>query len=651
MAWPSTGSRAVRWRFGLRVTYAGRDWYFADVEISPSSTSGGVVAHYGGLSVGGYSESFEALADRIDRQSTSVEVFWPTPIAPLIADGYRLDTAEAELYVLVDGLPFERRRSLVVGRVMEPRYGAGDEPVAFSVEAPPWLDSGTWPDLLTSPTSSESVSYNKATGSGSTKTITGNTVVADLLGKTAPHVVGSPGNVQKRQVTTTGTAFVDEASDIISACRPGAVTSAQIGTDNTGITIPSSASLYPAPSLLVLCGHATQAGAYGGDGTLAITSAFSGTPVDAPIAPLFDENGLYITALVPFHKTIAGRTCTVVNVNDFWANWFGVRHNVSADSVSVGNASGFSTNVATSDPSRPLPDRNSPIGFCFASAHSSFSTFYGAHSGRQAGPLRSIQDLLIHVLSSSAHPVDWPRLYAALDRIPVFDVEGYVDERVAVWEFVSRELLPLLPMSLRRGPKGLYALVADLGATVDDAIGTIRAGYDAERTSGVQYERRLSDLVGTIEVESGSYAGRPMDVLSVGSSMVQARRADLALRSSTADRALSAVQQAAGLTSTSVQTIKAPWLAPRQIPDFRASRAGGSAGAHYVAHQRLALRAAQVRTVSYRLAPEFVALEVGDLVRLVDPELSIDAPAYLSTLSMQDGQIEGTFSIYDPVQR
>ena len=66
---------------------------------------------------------------------------------------------------------------------------------------------------------------------------------------------------------------------------------------------------------------------------------------------------------------------------------------------------------------------------------------------------------------------------------------------------------------------------------------------------------------------------------------------------------------------------------------------------------RLALRAAQVRTVSYRLAPEFVALEVGDLVRLVDPELSIDAPAYLSTLSMQDGQIEGTFSIYDPVQR
>ena len=651
MAWPSTGSRAVRWRFGLRVTYAGRDWRFADVEVSPASSSGGTVAHYGGLSVGGYSESFEAMSDRIDRQSTSVQVFWPEPVAALVAAGYRLDTAEAELYVLIDGVPYESRRVLVVGRVMEPRYGSGAEPVAFSVEAPPWLDPGTWPDLLTSPTSSDSVSYEKATGAGSTRTIAGDTVVADFTGKTAPHVVGNPGNVQKRQVTTTGTAFIDEASDIISTCRPGAVTDVQIGTDNTGITIPSSASLYPAPSLLVLCGHATQAGAYGGDGTLAITSAFSGTPVDAPIAPLFDENGLYITALVPFHKTIAGRTCTVVNVNDYWANWFGVRHNLSADSVSVGNASGFSTNVATSDPSRPLPDRDGKIGFCFASAHSSFATFYGAHSGRQSGPLRTVQDLLIHVLSSSAHPVDWPRLYAALDQIPVFDVEGYVDERVAVWEFISRELLPLLPMSLRRGPKGLYALVADLGATVDDAIGTIRAGYDADRTSDVQYERRLVDLTGAIEVEAGSYGGRPLDVLRVSGSMVQARRAELAQRSSTADRALSAVYQSSGNTATSVQTIKAPWLAPRTVPDLRTDRAGGSSGAHYVAHQRLALRSAQIRTVTYALAPEFVALEVGDLVRLVDAELSIDAPAYLSTLSLQDGRVEGTFSIYDPVLR
>lgn len=647
MAWPSIGSRAVKWRFGLRVTYAGRDWRFADVPVSPASTTGGTVAHYGGLSVGGYSESFEAMSDRIDRQSTSVQVFWPEPVAALVAAGFRLDTAEAELYVLTDGMPYELRRVLLIGRVMEPRYGSGDEPVAFSVEAPPWLDSGTWPDLLTSPTSSDSVSYNKATGSGYTKTISGDTVVADLKGKTAPHVIGNPGNVQKRRVSAPTTDFIEGASEIIATCRPGAVTDAFIGEDISQIDIPDAVNLYFAPSLLILCGHATQAGAYGGDGTLAINSAFGGTPEDAPIAPLFNQDGLYITALVPFHKTIAGRTCTVVNVNDYWANWYGIRHTVTSSTT----ASGFSTNVATADPSRPLPDRNSPIGFCFASAHSSFSTFYGAHSGRQAGPLRTVQDLLIHVLSSSAHPVDWPRLYAALDRIPLFDVEGYLDERVKVWDFVSRELLPLLPMSIRRGPKGLYALVADLSATVDDAIGTIRAGYDGDRISDVQYERRLADLAGAIEIEAGSYAGRPLDVLRVSGSMVQARRAELAQRSSTADRALSAVYQSSNNTATSVQTIKAPWLTPRTIPDFRTERAGGSSGAHYVAHQRLALRSAQIRTVTYALAPEYVALEVGDLVRLVDAELSIDAPAYLSTLSLRDGRVEGTFSVYDPVLR
>lgn len=91
-------------------------------------------------------------------------------------------------------------------------------------------------------------------------------------------------------------------------------------------------------------------------------------------------------------------------------------------------------------------------------------------------------------------------------------------------------------------------------------------------------------------------------------------------------------------TGQTTQTIKAPWLA-------------GETGAQYVAHQRLSYRSAQIRSVRYELTPEFIELEVGDLVRLVDPSVSIDGPAYLSTLEIDASRIVGTFSLYEPVLR
>lgn len=101
---------------------------------------------------------------------------------------------------------------------------------------------------------------------------------------------------------------------------------------------------------------------------------------------------------------------------------------------------------------------------------------------------------------------------------------------------------------------------------------------------------------------------------------------------------LSRVQSAEVAGGQTATTIKAPWLA-------------GETGGQYVAHTRLAYQAAQIRTVRYRLAPEYLELEVGDLVHLVDPKVSIDGPAYLSTLEIDTSAIVGTFSLYEPVTR
>ena len=635
MAWPSfISGRDRRWHFLLRVTWHGRDYRFASEFVAPASSTQGTVPHTPTLAMGAYTESFQFFSGNVDRQTVPVSVLWPEDVAAAVAAGFRLDTAEAELAVWVEGTAYEARRVLLVGRVMQPSYGVRGEPVSFSVEAPPWVDQGTWPELISSPRGFDKTFQSQSLGTVSIGGLDG--AVADLRGRTASMVIGNPGNLNQTRRTNPSSVYANQAGDISDQTRPGAFTSMKYGSlfESNGVTAkgnPPGAF----PTQLVLCGHATQAASYGGDGTQKIRGS-SGT-VDAPLAVLFNEDGQYVTGLVPYHAEVGGQTVTMVNLYDYFNTRSEVRYNESAASISGGTVSPLvATNATSVDPGRALGDR---IGFTFASLYDGHDTFYGLNNGRQTGPLKTVHDLLTLTLSSSSLPVDWPRLYAALARVPVFDVEGYIDERVGVWDFVSRELLPLLPMSLRTGPRGLYAITADLSSTVADTIGTLRAGADCWRLGVIQYERRLADLSGTIEVEVGNYKGQPAStVVADGSSMMQGKRARLAQQSSIVGQAISRVRQSATYSGQTTTTIKAPWLA-------------GETGGQYVAHQRLAFRSAQLRTVRYQLSAEFVELEVGDLVHLVDTDVSIDGPAYLSTLTLDGSRIVGTFTLYEPVQR
>lgn len=603
MAWPAfVSGRERRWHMLLRVTWHGRDYRFSVEPLSVSGT-GGVVAHLPGLSVGGFTETFQFLSGSVDRQSVPASVLWPGDVAAAVAAGYRLDTAEAELAVWVEGTSYEQRRVLLVGRVMQPSYGAPGEPVSFSVEAPPWNDQGTWPNLYRFQSGATPATMPTSIGGGGATTVNLNKDTRSN-GRAAPLVVGNPGNLDKVQRSPTVSEDIEDNEDLWRATAPGSVSS---------VTVGRTTGTFSVPGMLVLAGHATEAGSYGGVDLDIATD-------DVPLVNLYNADGEWLTATVPFHTTIGGRTCTVASLVDSFAS--------AASSGTQTTVRGMGTAV--------LQD---VYGFTFLSGHSDFDTFHGLTNSKQTGPLKTVHDLLALVLSSSSLPVDWPRLYAALDRLPLFDVEGYIDERVGVWDFVSRELLPLLPMTLRNGPKGLYALTADMGATVADSIGTLRAGVDCFRLGGVQYERRLADLSGIIEVEAGRNGNQPaLTVTADGSTMVQSVRARLALESSVPGQIISRVQQVKTHTGQTTQTIKAPWLA-------------GETGAQYVAHQQLAYRAAQIRAVRYQLASEFVELEVGDLVRLVDSSVSIDGPAYLSTLEIDESRIVGTFSLYEPVQR
>ena len=596
MAWPaSVSGRERRWHFLCRVTFHGADSFFSQGAVAPTR-AGEAVPHVPTLSVGAYSETFQYLSQSIDRQSVPVSVLWPYDIAEAIAAGFRLDTAQAELSVWIEGTSYDSRRVLLVGNVQQPTYGAHGERVEFSIEAPPWVDQGTWPDLYR---------FDADQTPATIPTSLGNLPVDPdrrSNGRNSTTLVGNPGNLDRVKRTPVVSEDVSANVDLWRSTVPGAVASVIVGR-TTGT--PKQ------PGLLMLCGHATEAGAYGST-DLNIASD------DVPLVNLYDTSGQWLTTTIPFHQQIGGRTVTVCPIFEIVATGLGSRMLTK----SLGD-------VSTQD----------RWGFTFTSGHRSFDTFHGLTAGTQEGPLRTLHELLVLVLSSSSLPVDWPKLYAALSRVPTFGVEGYMDERVSVWDFVSRELLPLLPLSLRTGPRGVYALTADFTATAADAIGTLRAGLDCWRVGVIQYERRLSDLTGTLEIECGSNLGQPaLTVTADSSTMLQGQRARLAQESSVVGQLLSRVQSADVPAGQTTKTIRAPWLA-------------GETGGQYVAHQRLAYQAAQIRTVRYRLAPEFIELEVGDLVRLVDPEVHIDGPAYLSTLEIDSSAIVGTFSFFEPVSR
>jgi hypothetical protein len=67
--------------------------------------------------------------------------------------------------------------------------------------------------------------------------------------------------------------------------------------------------------------------------------------------------------------------------------------------------------------------------------------------------------LLTYLLQRSTIPVDYGRCETARRQLDRIEIGGYVNDPDAKpWDYIADELLPLAPMSVRRGPEGVYPL-------------------------------------------------------------------------------------------------------------------------------------------------------------------------------------------------
>jgi len=119
-------------------------------------------------------------------------------------------------------------------------------------------------------------------------------------------------------------------------------------------------------------------------------------------------------------------------------------------------------------------------------------TTHGIVSDDKSSALTQAGDVLVWMLRKSRMRWDRGRLDAARQYLNKFKIDTYIqaepDERIQPWAWIQANLLPILPISARIGPLGLYFVVWDYFATSDAALAHIEYGRNADRNGAVDVE-------------------------------------------------------------------------------------------------------------------------------------------------------------------
>ena len=121
--------------FLLSVTFAGREFYFS---TRPQNISG--IPFAGGLSAD-WTDALDLFNHSPTLLSIPLTLIFPEDVAALVAKGHDLWKGTGELSLWVEGRPYDDRIVLITGDMVDPSYGADQEPVKFSLEANGFQDS------------------------------------------------------------------------------------------------------------------------------------------------------------------------------------------------------------------------------------------------------------------------------------------------------------------------------------------------------------------------------------------------------------------------------------------------------------------------------------------------------------------------------
>lgn len=251
----------------------------------------------------------------------------------------------------------------------------------------------------------------------------------------------------------------------------------------------------------------------------------------------------------------------------------------------------------------------------------------------RSGGVAGAGDLLIWMLRRASVPVDLPRFDAVKAYLNRWKVSGYVDDAVSPVEWLTDNLLPLIPVSLAYGADGVIPVVWRLDAGAADAVEAITAGPGVVRTGLVSYTRGPSDVVNDVRVSFAARA-RTGDFLRTVSCRPDPDEDSKDEFTSYYAR-ISAARYGAQAESVETDIVY------------------DEATAGLIAEWLVRAKALPIRTVTYETGIEFGWLEPGDVVTLTDEELSFSSQVCLvETVSWtSEVSVELTLLIVDDPAR
>jgi hypothetical protein len=437
----------------LDLEFGGQTLRLASADLDVTSDDGPI--HYEGvLQDVQMSSEIKMLDASLNQSSVSIDAVLPADVPALIARGYPLEGCSGTLALWREGTAYEARRVVMVGAVRDPEYGAVDEPVSFTLEDELWqseaqipalgldVNGDTWPDSWTATYPGDaSAFFNAYIGS----------LTPEDVGLPYPVVFGYPGR-------TTGLTYpAHEGSIAVHVTR-----------DRGGL----DADGYEGP-YVVIAGHRVNAQTVYAYTESVSNDTWSFNAASLPVG--LDGNGFAIE-----HWTDALGNVVAVLVGHATGD-------ASAGSTTV-NGVTVST-LGSDDVAFPLNDESYR-----SSSDGNGGTLYipiyvgwydrtrtdegGGMIGDDGQVVRGAGDVLTYLLRQTGLPVDAGRCAAAASLLNGYKIDCAIDARVAVWEWLQSNLLPILPVSIATGAAGLYPVVWRYDAIAADARFALDADAD-----------------------------------------------------------------------------------------------------------------------------------------------------------------------------
>jgi len=211
-------------------------------------------------------------------------------------------------------------------------------------------------------------------------------------------------------------------------------------------------------------------------------------------------------------------------------------------------------------------------------------------------------EVLDWFLKTSSLQVDQGRVDAAKSFLNTYTLAGYINEQgTAPIDWLTDNYLSILPVTLSWSGDGVYPVPCRFRATAEEAIATISPSYGASRTGKVEYIRSPD------EIENSITLNHCMDALT--GEYTQGLKLDTA--DSLASQAVYGLQP-----SEESSTILWERGTVAAVVDWLQFYRG-------YCH----------RTITYELPPSWNYLDLGDVVKVQDTELSIDRVGLIKSIS------------------